>query len=147
MDEFDNDVRVEIYRSFIANGRAPVVAEIAEVVDAPLVDVESAFKRLHDEHVLVLAPGTPYIWMANPLSALPTPYRVSAGEKEFWANCIWDACGILAMLERDGDVTTRCPDCGSTLVLEVRDDKIEPLDGVVHYAVPAASWWDDIGFN
>lgn len=147
MNQFENEVRVAIYRLFIENGRAPVVADVAEAIEAPPIDVENAFKQLHDEHVLVLAPGTPYIWMANPLSALPTPYEVSVGEKTLWANCIWDACGILAMLHTDGDITGRCPDCGTRLRLEVRDETIAPLNHTVHYAVPAAHWWDDIGFN
>jgi hypothetical protein len=32
------------------------------------------------------------------------------------------------------------------LRLEVRDGALEePSEGVIHFAVPAARWWDDIG--
>ncbi len=145
--EFDNEVRVAVYRAFVDEGRAPVPAEIAEIVSATPGEVEDAFRRLHDAHVLVLAPGTPYIWMANPLSALPTPSTVTVADKTYWGNCIWDSLGIVAMLGSNGTVAARCPDCGEELALEIRDGDLSASDYAVHFAVPAAHWWDDIGFN
>jgi hypothetical protein len=142
----DLDVRVEVYRFFVAEGRPPVPAEVGASLELPQADVEDSLNRLADAHVLVLAPGTPYIWMANPLSALPTPYRVEAAGRTWFGNCIWDALGIVAMLGGDGTVTTWCADCGDRLVTEVTDDAAAG-DGVVHFAVPAARWWDNIGFN
>ncbi len=145
--DFDNDVRVAIYDFFVTFGRAPVAAEVATEIDARPHDVEKAYRRLADAHVLVLAPGTPYIWMANPFSALPTPFVVSARGRQWWGNCIWDALGILVLLGTDGSVKTSCPDCGDHIRLEIRDGELTAGDGVVHFSVPAASWWDDIGFN
>lgn len=145
--DFDNEVRVAVYRSFVDEGRAPVPSEIAEAISTTPARVEAAFRRLHDGHVLVLAPGTPYIWMANPLSALPTPYTVTAAGKTFWGNCIWDALGVVAMLGSDGTVASSCPDCGEPLRLDIRNEKLPRSDYIVHFAVPAAHWWDDIGFN
>lgn len=144
---FDNDVRVAIYRLFVEKGSAPVAAELAAAVSASPATVEEALQRLHDGHVIVLAPGTPYIWMANPLSALPTPYVSEVGGRRFWGNCIWDALGIVAMLGRDGTVTAPCPDCGDELRLDIAGGRLATTDLLVHYAVPAAQWWDDIGFN
>lgn len=143
----DNEVRLAVYRSFVDLGRAPITAEISEEVGLSPLEVEESFKRLHDAHVLVLAPGTPYIWMANPFSALPTPFSVRARDKTYWANCIWDALGIIAMLGSDGEVSCPCPDCGEPLTLQVVDGTLSAVDHVVHFAVPAAQWWDDIGFN
>jgi hypothetical protein len=147
IDAFDREVRLAVYRLFVDHGRAPVPGEIAEAVSAGPAQVEDALRRLHDGHVLVLAPGTPYVWMANPLSALPTPYRATVADKSFFGNCIWDALGIVAMLGGRGRVDALCPDCGEKLTLEVRDRELVPSSCVVHYAVPAAHWWDDIGFN
>ena len=144
---FDNDVRLTLYRFFVDEGRPPVAAEIAAALDARPVEVEDSLRRLHDAHVLVLAPGTPYVWMANPLSALPTPYRVAAAGREFWANCVWDAFGAIAMLGGSGRVRAKCGDCAEDLVVDVNDGVDAPSDYVVHFAVPAAHWWDDIGFN
>lgn len=144
---FDLEIRLATYRSFLDEGRAPVPAEIAEIVGSSPAEVEAAFRRLHDAHVLVLAPGTPYIWMANPFSALPTPFKVSSDSRTYWGNCIWDALGIATILDADSDVVCRCGDCGEVLTLEVRGDELSPQEHLVHFAVPAAQWWDDIGFN
>src|SRR5687767_10950764 len=143
----DDEVRVAVYRLFIEEGRAPVAAEVARAISSTPAAVEEAFHRLHDAHLLVLAQGSDYIWMANPFSALPTPYSVTSGVKTFWGNCIWDALGIVAMLGSDGIVTGLCPDCGDELRLEVRDGDLLPTDHAVHFTVPARHWWDDIGFN
>ena len=144
---FDDRVRVAVYQLFIEQGRAPVAAEVAKQVSATPAAVEEAFHRLHESHLLVLAQGSDYIWMANPFSALPTSYSATSGDKIFWGNCIWDALGIVAMLGSDGTVTSLCPDCGDELQLEVRDGEPAPTDHLVHFTVPARHWWDDIGFN
>ena len=143
----DDQVRVATYRLFIEQGRAPVAAEVARAISATPAAVEESFHRLHDAHLLVLAQGSDYIWMANPFSALPTAYSVKSGDRTFWGNCIWDALGIVAMLGSDGTVTGLCPDCGDGLQLEVRDGELVPTDHLVHFTVPARHWWDDIGFN
>ncbi len=143
----DSSVRVEIFRFFVDHGRPPVPAELAESLERDQASVEDALRRLADEHMLVLAPGTPYIWMANPLSALPTPFSVEVAGRTWYGNCIWDALGIVAMLGGTGRVSTWCPDCHARLVVTVDDDRLSSGTGVAHFAVPAAQWWDDIGFN
>ena len=143
----DRDVRAQVYRLFVELGRAPVPAEIAQALDLSQDAVEDALRRLAAEHALVLAPGTPYIWMANPFSAIPTPFSVEAGGRAFFGNCIWDAMGVVAMLGGAGTVRTWCPDCQEPLEVAVADGQLTSGAGVVHYAIPAAHWWDDIGFN
>lgn len=144
---FDSTVRLEIYRHFIDRGRPPVPGEVAEALGTGQAEVEDSFQRLHDSHVIVLAPGTPYVWMANPLSALPTPFSVSTGQRSWFANCIWDALGTIAMLDGSGSVETRCPDCLDPIEVAVDNGRLQPTEAVVHFAVPARHWWDDIGFN
>lgn len=141
----DDDVRLFVYRFMVDHRRPPVPVEIATALGTGSVEIEAALKRLADDHVLVLAPGTPYIWLANPLSALPSPFPVTARGERYYGICIWDALGVIAMLGDEGSVTTPCPDCGDELDLRVSGGRIEPTDYVVHYAVPAAHWWDDIG--
>ena len=143
----DGDVRVAVYRLFERLGRAPAPAELAQDLGLTQAAVEDALRRLADDHLLVLAPGTPYIWMANPLSALPTAYSVTARGRTWFANCIWDALGVIAMFGGDGAAATWCADCGDELTVQVADNEIVAGEGVVHFAVPAARWWDDIGFN
>jgi hypothetical protein len=146
-EAFDNRLRIRIYELFVEHGRPPTPVETALALDATSSEVESGLRRLHDAHVIVLAPGTPYIWMANPLCALPSPFAVRARGRDWYGICIWDALGIVAMLGGDGRVSTRCPDCGVEMTLEVHGGEIERKDYIVHYVVPARHWWDDIGFN
>jgi hypothetical protein len=142
------DVRVEIYRSFIEDGRAPMPAEIAAKVHLPLDDVEAALEELHRTDVIALAPGTRYVWLAHPFSALDAPFRVGSDGRTWDAICIWDALGVLALLGADGDVSTTCPDCGEPLRVEVREGAVHsPEEPVVHFGVPAARWYEDVGFT
>ena len=86
--------------------------------------------------------------MANPFSAVPTQHRVSAGGRWWFANCAWDAFGVCAALHADGLVASTCPDCGDELTVEVRDARPHGAAGLrFHCLVPAAHWWDDIGFT
>jgi len=143
----DTSVRLEVYRFFVARGRPPVPAEIADALDVDQASVEESLRRLADGHVLVLAPGTPYIWMANPLSAIPTPFSVEVAGRTLFGNCIWDSLGVVAMLGGTGIVRTWCPDCRDRLAVSIERNHLSSGEGVVHFAVPAAHWWDDIGFN
>lgn len=147
MTEPDQAVRVHIYERFVEDGRPPAVAETAAALGLDEAEAASAYRRLDEAHVIVLAPGTTDIWMAAPLSAAPTPFRVETERGWFYGNCIWDGLGTISMLGLSGRVDTACPDCREPLVFTVRDRELEPVDAVVHYAVPAARWWDDIGFS
>jgi Alkylmercury lyase len=130
------------------DGRPPTAVETGEVLDLPTEEAEAAYERLEQAHVIVLAPGSTDVWMANPLSAVPTPFRVITDDgRSWWGNCVWDGLGVLAMVGADGVVSTSCPDCGDPLDLRVSDSELEPVDAVVHFAVPAAHWWDNIGFT
>jgi hypothetical protein len=87
------------------------------------------------------------IRMANPFSAIPTPYRVLAQDRSWFANCAWDAFGICAALGVDGSVESACPDCGEPYRVEVRNHRIDRPDLLFHVLVPAVRWWDDIVFT
>lgn len=142
----DRDVRLAVYRTFVEEGRPPTTREVAVSLGVETLDVEASIRRLADDHVLVLAPGTPYVWMANPFSAIPTPFEVEVGDRRYFGNCIWDALGIPACLHADARIRTSCPDCSEPLPIEVRGADLDaPPGAVIHFAVPAAHWWDDIG--
>ena len=143
----DDRVRLHLYERFVAEARPPGVEETGEALGIGRAEAAAAYRRLEQSRVIVLAPGTTNVWMANPLSAVPTAFPVESEQGEFFGNCIWDGLGVVAMLGRSGRVSTRCPDCQEPLVFAVRDGELEPIEAVVHYVVPAARWWDNIGFN
>jgi hypothetical protein len=58
-----------------------------------------AYRQLGDGHVYVLEPGDPTrLRMANPFSAAPIAFRVEAGGKGYYGNCVWDALGVVSMM-------------------------------------------------
>jgi hypothetical protein len=143
---FDRRVRLSIYRAIVGDGRPPTAPEIASELGISTDEVEASLHRLDDAHAIVLAPGTPYVWMANPFSAIPTPFEVTVGDRRYFGNCIWDALGIPACLHEDAGIRTFCPDCSEPISLEVRGDTLAAAaDATIHFAVPAARWWEDIG--
>lgn len=147
MEQINTLIRHHVYRHFIDVGSPPTVEETARALDLAVGEVERAYRRLDEDHALVLTPGALRIWMAMPLSAVSTAFRVRAGEQSWWANCAWDALGIPAMLGRNARVVTTCGDCDEPMTLTVEEGALVETEGVVHFAVPAAKWWDDVGFT
>ena len=147
MNGLDNRVRVHVYGRFAADGRPPSHEETAEALGLSVEEAEAAYLRLGDERVFILAPNTATIWAANPLCASPSAFPVEADGRLWYGICIWDALGIPAMLGTDGSVSTPCPDCGESLVFDVRGGELRPVDAVVHFAVPARRWWENIAFT
>ena len=146
VDAADIDLRNATYQLFVELGRAPDAAEVAEVAGVSEATVRESWHRLHGAHALVLDDAGE-IRMANPFAARPTPFRVEAGGRSWFANCAWDAFGIGAALRSDSTIHTECPDCSESLDLVVRDGRPDDTDLVFHVLVPAASWWDDIGYT
>ena len=147
MDEADVRIRNHVYRRFVELGRAPRFDELAAELGLSPDEIEAAMRRLHDAHALVLEPDGSRILMAHPFSAVPTPHRVHENDRWWYANCAWDAFGILAALGVDGHVASSCPDCAQPVEITVRGAKPVDDDHVVHINVPAAHWWDDIVFT
>ena len=142
----DTRVRVQVYEMTMRSGMPPKVDEVARAMSTTPDKVIAAFERLAAAHVLVLQPATNEILMAAPFSAVPTPFRVKAGGVSAYGNCIWDALGIPAMLKRDAQITTSCADCGTAAEIAVEANVVKG-QGVLHFAVPAREWWNDIVFT
>ncbi len=146
--ELDRDIRLWIYHHFADMGIAPSPVEIATEFSLTPDGAEQALYRLQrDADALVLIPGSPYIWMAEPFSAVPTSFVVRSDARRWWGNCIWDGLAILALLGFDGEVSTACPQSGQPLRVTVAKARLVEAPGVVHFAVPARDWWRNIGFT
>ena len=147
MDERDLALRALTYGLFVELGRAPTADEVAVAGVASVAEVTSGWQRLHEEHAIVLNPATAEIRMANPFSAVPTAYRVHTDGRWWYANCAWDAFGVCAALQGDGQIEASCPDCGEELSIVVSDGRPDDESLLFHCLVPAARWWDDIIFT
>ena len=147
MEPADLELRNLTYRLFAERGRAPNAAQVAREAAVSERDLHEAWRRLHDAHALVLDGSGTELRMANPFSAVPTPHRVRAGGRWWYANCAWDAFGVCAALQTDGRIETSCPDCAEPIGVEVRAGRPDDETLLFHCEVPAARWWDDIGFT
>jgi hypothetical protein len=147
VNESDLRLRNATYDAFVRLGRAPAVEELATGLGLAAGQVLAAWRRLHEAHALVLNRAGNEIRMANPFSAVPTAYRVYTGGRAWYANCAWDAFGVLAALHADGRIETSCPDCGEDISLEVLGQRPDDETLLFHCLVPAAQWWDDIVFT
>ena len=57
------------------------------------------------------------------------------------------AMDVGAALSCDAAITTDGLDCGAELAYGIRAGELTNGEGVVHFAVPASRWWDDIGLT
>jgi len=142
----DLAIRNATYRLFVELGRPPTVDEVAAAAGHDAEATATAWRRLHEEHALVLD-GEGRLLMANPFSAVETSHVVEARGRSWFANCGWDAFGIGVCLRADSRIHTVCPDCGESIDLEVRDFQPTDPEPVFHVLVQARDWWNDIGFT
>jgi len=146
--DFDTSVKLNIYQMVARTTRMPTSIDVALGIGCSMADAEQAFQRLVEKRLLVLEPSSPSrIRMAPPFSGIVTQHQVKIQDKVYFANCAWDAFGIAAALKHDADIESACADCGETLQFQIRNGRPLPHEGVVHFAVPAAQWWQDIVYT
>jgi hypothetical protein len=147
MDQLVSDVRLYIYAQMIETSSAPSAEETATALDRPLEAVVAAYRTLAEQKALVLRRDSNTIWMAAPFSNVHTPFTVIAGGRAYYANCAWDALGVPAVLNRDARIFTTCGDCGGAIERKIASGRVIDPRGIVHFALPARNWWDDVGFT
>src|ERR1041384_1090594 len=147
MIDTDVEVRHAIYEHFVTTGEAPTVAGLASTLGPGSRDIVASFQRLFERRLLVLGSDREQILMAPPFSGVPTQHRVIVGGREYFANCAWDALGVVAALGRDGLVRSRCEQSGEPLDIPVHAAGPDPVPCVAHFAVPASRWGRDIVFT
>jgi hypothetical protein len=110
LTELDRDVRLALFDLFVELGQAPEPEAVAVRASVTVEEVRAPYERLHDQRVIVLDPSSRDVWMANPFSAIPTPFRARIGERSWFGNCIWDGLGIWRDARRRR--SRRCPVSG-----------------------------------
>ena len=147
MIDRDLQVRHAVYEHFVATGEAPTATGLTSRLGLEREEIVASFQRLFERRLLVLGPDRAQILMAPPFSGVPTQHRVIVGGREYFANCAWDALGVVAALGRDGLVRSSCEQSGEPLDIPVHAAGPDPVPCVAHFAVPASRWWRDIVFT
>jgi hypothetical protein len=142
----DDRVRWHLYDITMREGAPPSCARLAALLDVSENEIAESLQRLAAARMLVLQPNTNEILMAGPFSAVPTPFRVTVDAFSTYGNCIWDALGIAAMLQKDAEIETSCGDCGTAAQVSVRGNEVIG-DGFMHFALPPRMWWQNIVFT
>ncbi|KAE8154521.1 hypothetical protein BDV25DRAFT_126412 [Aspergillus avenaceus] len=160
MDETVRNVRYQLFQFYLKECRPPTLMELATKCGLSTSKTSQILDQLEELHHIVQykhnsrAP-TP-IAMAHPFSHLPTPFIVSQGDRSWWANCIWCAFGLAAMLSpQKTTVTTRSGSIGTEMVFTIENDQItcKGPDGELnvddchaHFSIPPVKWWGDVRF-
>lgn len=143
----ETQIKVTVYKHFAETGRRPSLETVVKRVGSDTRSVRAAYARLRAQRVLVLENDGESIRMAPPFSGVPTQHMVVVGDKQYFANCAWDALGVPATLHQSGEVNSRCEQSGEPFHLKVGLDGPQPSSWLFHCLVPAAKWWDDIVFT
>lgn len=149
-ENLQKNVRKYIFEHFEEHTTAPVLEQIIRKFG---LDRASAFKVLADlqsaRHIALLT-GTQRILMAFPFSSIVTPFRVRVAgkEKEYFANCAWDAVAIHVALGKEQWISSYCHHCSEEIKIHLKDQKVvsQQTDGspLIYLALPASKWWENI---
>jgi Alkylmercury lyase len=147
LEQLTREVRLYVFRQAAGTAKVPQAPEIAAALKRPVEEIHDSLRHLAEGKVVILAPHDGHIWAANPFCTVPSGFHVEAEGKVYWGICIWDALGIPAALGKDAVVRAFCGDCSEPMNLEIRGGKLAQSEGLLHFAIPAHHWWDNIGFT
>ena len=105
------------------------------------------FRELEADHHIALVPGTQRILMANPYSAITTPFRVYVGTKRYYANCAWDSVALHVMLDLDARIESFCHHCAEPIEISLRKGTVEsskPASPLIFLSTPVSRWYDNL---
>src|SRR5206468_10134891 len=147
LENMAKPVRKFIFDYFLGNSRAPVLEEVMQRFHLARCDAHDVLEELEAAHHVIRLPGTQRILMANPFSALDTPFAVKIGNKRYFGACAWDAVAFHVMVGRESRVDSFCHHCGEPIRIEFRNGRAvstQPSDPLVFLSLPAAKWWENI---
>lgn len=144
MTGLERRVRALAYRHILDRRFGPTAEDLAVASGETVEDVREALHSLRDQHLLAFDDEGDLVVMAHPFSGVETGYRSRVAGDWWYANCAWDSLAILALL---GDGQAEIEDLGRRLEWSVVEGQVEPEGAMVHLLVPAARFWDDIGFT
>jgi len=132
----DEELRLRIYGTLAATGRAPSRAEL---------DDDAGLQRLHDARHLVLGADGEIV-LAHPFSTIPLGFSVMGARTLWWGGCAWDSFAIPHLVPEEPSVlvATTCPACATPHAWTVTNDAPPDGDQRCHFLVPAAHVWDDV---
>lgn len=140
-------VRTFIYQHFAATTRAPGLTDIVQHFQLSKEEATDILKALHEIHALFLD-SNGAIRIANPFSAVPTPFAVDVHGITYWANCAWDSFGVIAALQAtDGVIQATCAQSDTPLQLQIHQGEVVATPAIIHILVPFRAWYQNMVFT
>ena len=141
-------VRTFIYQHFAATAHAPGLADLQQHFGLEQEEAVDLLLALHDIHALFLDPGTTNIRIANPFSAVPTPFVAEVNGKRYWANCAWDSFGVIAAIQaEEGAIHATCAQSGAPLHLQIHQGELVATTTMIHVLVPFQQWYENMVYT
>jgi hypothetical protein len=140
-------VRKFVFDQFLEHAAPPIVEQVMTEFSLSRQDATDVLGALEAARHIALVKGTARILMAFPFSAIPTPFRVTVKDRQYFANCAWDAIAFHAMLGDEIRVDSYCHHCAAPIEVEMRDGRavcVDPGGALVYLALPPTQWWEDI---
>ncbi len=140
-------VRKFIFDHFVDHAAPPVVEQVMTEFSLSRDDATEVLRDLEAARHIALVKGTARILMAFPFSAVATPFRVTVRDRQYFANCSWDAIAFHAMLGDRVRVDSFCHHCATPIEIQMTDGRaahVEPHDALVYLALRPTQWWEDI---
>ena len=147
MDAEPKVLRKYIFDHFYEHSTAPTLEETMQKFGLSREDAFAGFKQLQADHHILLVPGTQRILMANPYSAVTTPFRDYIGDKVYFANCAWDTVSMHVMIARATRIESYCHHCAEPITISLNDGKVVsslPRDPLIFLSMPVARWYDNL---
>lgn len=140
-------VRKYIFDHFFQYTTAPALEELMQRYKLTRKEAFECFRDLETDHHIVLVPGTQRILMANPYSAIPTPFRVHVGTKRYYANCAWDSVALHIMLDLDARVESFCHHCAEPIEISLSKGRVKackPPSPLIFLSTAVSKWYDNL---
>jgi hypothetical protein len=138
--------RSAIIRLLVNRGEMPTIAQLATELAVSGSAAAELLRQLQAEHALLLDHDGS-IRMLWPFSGVPTVFRVSVNNRNYWANCAWDALGIPAALQADAVIHAEFAYPQAPVTLYVQGDTVSAGSHLVHFPLPVSRWYDDLVYT
>jgi len=140
-------VRKFVFDHFFEHSTPPVLEEVMQRFGLARDEAFAFLKGLEADHHILLVPGTQRILMANPFSAVTTPFRVYVNRRQYFANCAWDTVSMHVMLDRDAEIESYCHHCAGPIELSLRGGKVaksRPAKPLIFLSMPVSKWYENL---
>jgi hypothetical protein len=150
LENFQKSVRKYIFEHFEEHTTAPVLEQIMRKFGLDRASALKVLVELQSARHITLLTGTQRILMAFPFSSIVTPFRVkvTGKDKEYFANCAWDAVAIHVTLGKEQLISSYCHHCSEDIKIRLKDQKMisrqSEYQPLVYLALPASKWWENI---